>query len=76
MRCCATLFPVSLRTLVHPEVLRPSARIPSLSVLSEARAPGYGCSSCWGDIGAGNAEVDVIYTRYIIHRERPTPSLG
>ena len=33
VRCCAMLFPVSPRTLVHPEVLRPSARIPSLSVL-------------------------------------------
>ena len=33
---------------------------------------GCGCTSCWGDVGAGDAEADVIYTKYIIHRERPT----
>ena len=27
---------------------------------------GYGCTSCWGGVGAGNAEVDVIYISFIV----------
>ena len=27
---------------------------------------GYGCTSCWGDVGAGDAEVDVIYISFIV----------
>ena len=27
---------------------------------------GCGCTSCWGDVGAGNAEVDVIYISFIV----------
>ena len=27
---------------------------------------GYGCTSCWGDLGAGDAEVDVIYISFIV----------
>ena len=27
---------------------------------------GYGCTSCWGDVGAGDAEADVIYISFII----------
>ena len=26
---------------------------------------GYGCTSCWGDVGAGNVEADVIYITFI-----------
>ena len=27
---------------------------------------GYGCTSCWGDVGAGDAEADVIYIAFIV----------
>ena len=27
---------------------------------------GYGCTSCWGDVGAGDAEADVIYITFIV----------
>ena len=27
---------------------------------------GYGCTSCWGDVGAGNAEVHVVYIPFIV----------
>ena len=27
---------------------------------------GYGCTSCWGDIGAGDPEVDIIYISFIV----------
>ena len=27
---------------------------------------GYGCTSCWGDVGAGDAEADVIYISFIV----------
>ena len=27
---------------------------------------GYGCTSCWGDVGAGDAEVDVTYISFIV----------
>ena len=27
---------------------------------------GYGCTSCWGNVGAGDAEADVIYISFIV----------
>ena len=27
---------------------------------------GYGCTSCWGDVAAGDAEANVIYISFII----------
>ena len=27
---------------------------------------GYGCTLCWGDVGAGDAEADVIYISFIV----------
>ena len=27
---------------------------------------GYGCTSCWGDAGAGDAEADVIYISFVM----------
>ena len=27
---------------------------------------GYGCTSCWGDVGAGDTEVDVTYISFIV----------
>ena len=36
------------------------------------RRSGMGVLYLGVDVGAGDAEVDVIYTRYIIPRERPT----
>ena len=27
---------------------------------------GYGCASCWGDVGAGDAEADVVYISFIV----------
>ena len=30
------------------------------------KTDGYGCTSCWGDVGAGDPEVDVIYISFIV----------
>ena len=27
---------------------------------------GYGCASCWGDVGAGSVEADIIYILFIV----------
>ena len=27
---------------------------------------GYGCASCWGDLGAGNVEADIFYIPFIV----------
>ena len=27
---------------------------------------GYGCTSCWGDVGAGDVEADVFYIPFIV----------
>ena len=27
---------------------------------------GYGCTSCWGDVGAGNVEADIFYIPFIV----------
>ena len=27
---------------------------------------GYGCTSCWGDLGAGSVEADVFYIPFIV----------
>ena len=27
---------------------------------------GYGCTSCWGDVGAEDAEADVFYISFIV----------
>ena len=27
---------------------------------------GYGCTSCWGDVGAGDAEADAFYISFIV----------
>ena len=27
---------------------------------------GYGCTSCWGDVGAGHVEADVFYVSFIV----------
>ena len=27
---------------------------------------GYGCISCWGDVGAGDVEADVFYISFIV----------
>ena len=27
---------------------------------------GYGCTSCWGDVGAGDVEADIIYISFIV----------
>ena len=55
--------------LVHSEVLAPGqSRVPSLSVLHSPRALtfGYGCAVHVGvDVGAGDAEVDVIYITFM-----------
>ena len=34
--------------------------------LSCSRTVGYGCTSCWGDLGAGDPEVDIIYISFIV----------
>ena len=58
--------------LVHSEVLAPGqSRVPSLSVLRSPRALtfGYGCAVHVGVdvlLGAGDAEVDVIYITFIM----------
>ena len=77
VRCCVVrrCF-LSPRTLVHPEVLKPSARIPlakriqltsSCVRLGQSfKTVGYGCTSCWGDVGAGDVEADVFYIPFIV----------
>ena len=27
---------------------------------------GYGCASCWGNVGAGNVEADIFYIPFIV----------
>ena len=27
---------------------------------------GYGCASCWGDVGAGSVEADIFYIPFIV----------
>ena len=27
---------------------------------------GYGCASCWGDLGAGSVEADVFYIPFVV----------
>ena len=34
---------------------------------------GYGCTSCWGDVGAGDAEADVIYVSFIVSVQQQQP---
>ena len=62
---CTTLFSVFPQ---HPEVLAPAqSRIPLPSVFrwSGALTFGYGCTVYVGvDVGAGDAEVDVIYISF------------
>ena len=36
-------------------------RIKSFQVGQSFKTFGYGCTSCWGDVGAGDAEADVTY---------------
>ena len=63
VRCCVVVdavfkFP---RTPVHPEVLKPSARIPfakrvqltssRVRLGQSFKTVGCGCTSCWGDVG-------------------------
>ena len=63
VRCCVVVDAVfkSSRTLVHPEVLKPSARIPfakrvqltssRVRLGQSFKTVGCGCTSCWGDVG-------------------------
>ena len=30
------------------------------------KTAGYGCTSCWGDVGAGDVEADVFYISFIV----------
>ena len=39
---------------------------PAVQVGQSFRKVGYGCTSCWGDVGAGDAEADVIYITFIV----------
>ena len=46
-----------------------SARIPfaeRVRLGQSFKTVGYGCTSCWGDVGAGDAEADVIYVSFIV----------
>ena len=38
----------------------------SVQVDQSFKTVGYGCTSCWGDVGAGDAEADVIYISFIV----------
>ena len=78
VRCCVVVDAVfkSSRTLVHPEVLKPSARIPyakrvqmtssRVRLGQSFKTVGCGCTSCWGDVGAGSVEADVFYIPFIV----------
>ena len=74
--CGAVLCDAVSCPLVHPEVLKPSARIPfakrvqltsSCVRLGQGlKTVGYGCTSCWGDVGAGDVEADVFFIPFIV----------
>ena len=78
VRCCVVVDAVfkSSRTLVHPEVLKPSARIPfakrvqmtssRVRLGQSFKTVGYGSASCWGHLGAGSVEADVFYIPFIV----------
>ena len=78
VRCCVVVDAVfkSSRTLVHLEVLKPSARIPfakrvqmtssRVRLGQSFKTVGCGCTSCWGDLGAGSVEADVFYIPFIV----------
>ena len=68
MWCCATLFPVSPRTLQSPSSSRVVYDSFAKRVLwSGALTFRYGCTVHVGvDVGAGDAEVDVIYISFIM----------
>ena len=78
VRCCVVVDAVfkSSRTLVHLEVLKPSARIPfakrvqltssRVRLGQSFKTVGCGCTSCWGDVGAGSVEADVFYIPFIV----------
>ena len=38
----------------------------SVQLGQSLKTVGYGCTSCWGDVGAGDAEADVIYLTFIV----------
>ena len=45
---------------------RLSRGIADVQIGQSLKTVGYGCSSCWGDVGAGDAETDVIYIPFIV----------
>ena len=77
VRCCVVVT-LSSSSLVHPhpEVLKPSARIPfakrvqltssRVRLGQSFKTVGCGCTSCWGDLGAGSVEADVFYIPFIV----------
>ena len=74
--CCGDAVFKFPRTPVHPEVLKPSARIPfakrvqmtssRVRLGQSFKTVGCGCTSCWGDVGAGSVEADVFYIPFIV----------
>ena len=64
------------RTLVHPEVHKPSARIllakrvqwtsSRVRLGQSFKTIEYGCTSCWGHVEAGHVEADVFYIPFIV----------
>ena len=50
---------------ISASIMRQGLKIVQLS--QSFKSVGYGgCASCWGDVGAGDAEADVIYITFIV----------
>ena len=64
--CCVVVDAVfkSPRTLVYPEVLKLTSSRVRLG--QSFKTVGYGCASCWGDVGAGSVEADIFYIPFIV----------
>ena len=55
---CAVMF-----NLINKHVQLTSSRV---RLGQSFKTVGYGCASCWGDVGAGSVEADVFYIPFIV----------
>ena len=61
------IFPVELTTSRIGNLTRFVQMTSSRVRLGQSfKTVGYGCASCWGDVGAGNVEADIFYIPFIV----------
>ena len=78
VRCCVVVT-LSSSSLVHPYIpksLSPVQGFPfakrvqmtssRVRLGQSFKTVGCGCTSCWGDVGAGSVEADVFYIPFIV----------